>query len=317
MGPDAGTGTIISEHAKAAGVLEDNSGQTGAADRDNALEARNEWPVLALMERGDIGTRLVDGSVYVRRDERGVCLLYGPFWRLSQGAYRLCVHCQVGEPKIRPAVVLGLEIIAESRVQAAWRDFTAEELAAGSADIDFVVSSELSRDAGGGAIFEFRLFHFANADLVVRAIVLRRLAVDTIVNSARRWRLSGQSDPRRARTPDADGFVAVSRRARAGQFLRRVGLFAGLPAARYRLRFRCRTEALREARRPVLSVEIVNGYLSHQTYFMRPSWRPDGARLISLCRRNSAWRAALPPRSRSGSSTCVMRRSRSARSRSC
>src|SRR6266851_1509035 len=219
------------------------------------------------MERGDIGTRRPDGSVYVQRDQPEVCFLYGPFWRLAQGAYRLSVRCRIGAPKVRPAVVLGVEIIAESRAQVAWRDFTAAELAAGSLDLEFIVSPKLSRDAGGSAIFEFRLFHFGNADITVSAVLLRRLEVATDGVSARRWRLSGRSDPRRAKPADADGFVEVKRWAPSGQFLHRVGSMAGLPAGRYRLRFHCRAAAPRNARRPVLSVEIVNLYVSHQADF--------------------------------------------------
>ncbi len=227
---------------------------------------RWEWSVLDLMERGDCGTRRADGGISVGAEEGGVRLLYGPPWRLSQGAHRLSIHCRTGPPKIGAAVVLGVEIIADNRVQAAWRDFTAQELAAGSGEVDFVVSPKLSRDAGG-AFFEFRLYHFGNADLIVSDIVLRRLTAGLGRNSTRRWRLTGRIDPRRASPPDADGFVAVPRRAPAGQFLRQLGPVVGLPSARYQLRFRCRADSVRSARCPVLSVEIVNGDVSHQAYF--------------------------------------------------
>src|SRR5260370_31781750 len=101
------------------------------------------------MERADVATRRPDGSVYVHRDQPEICFLYGPFWQLAQAAYRLSVRCPIGAPKVRAAVVLGVEIIAESRAQVAWPDFTAEALAAVSLDLDFIVSPNLIPAAGG------------------------------------------------------------------------------------------------------------------------------------------------------------------------
>ncbi len=219
------------------------------------------------MERGDNAARRPGGVVRVARDAAGGCFLYGPFWRLREGGYCLSIHCRAGEPRVRTAVVFGAEIIAEMRLQIAWRDFDAAELAAGVAEIDFTVPPELSHDAGDSAIFEFRVFHSGNADLNIEAIVLRHLGVSAVPVPARRWRLSGRPDPRRALPADDNGFVALQRWARAGQFLLGVRPMGGLPAARYRLRFRCRDGPPRNPQQPVLGIEIFNSYLAYEAHF--------------------------------------------------
>lgn len=234
---------------------------------EGAAAAAEAQPLLALMERGEIATRRADGSFAVERDAPGGNLLYGPFWRLAQGSYRLVIRCQAGAPKVAAAVTLGIEIIAETRVQLAWRDFTAAEMSVSPIEIDFTVPPELSDDAGSGAIFEFRLSHFGNVAIAVSDMTLLRQPRSGARPAPGRRRLPCDPDPRRALPAGPDGFIAVRRWARAGQFLRGVGVPGGLPAGRYRLRFGCRAGRPRNRARPVLGVEIVNGYLSHCAEF--------------------------------------------------
>ena len=61
-----------------------------------------------------------------------------------------------------------------SRIQLAWRDFTADELAAGTASLDFAVPFEHSIESGNESRFEFRFFHLGNADLAITAVELDR-----------------------------------------------------------------------------------------------------------------------------------------------
>jgi hypothetical protein len=135
----------------------------------------SDWEVLSRLEKGPIGRRHDDGSVSVDRSESADLLLYGPYWRLVRGRYRLELRCRVRRARWHSQPVLGIEVIVQNRVQQTWRDFTADELGAGRGTIDFEVPPELGADTGGEARFEFRLYHLRNADLTIDAIDLHHL----------------------------------------------------------------------------------------------------------------------------------------------
>src|SRR6516164_934001 len=124
----------------------------------------SDWEVLPRLEKGHIGRRHEDGSISVDRSEPADLLLYGPYWRLVSGRYRLKLRCRVRRLRWHSQPVLGVEVIVQNRVQQTWRDFTVDELALGEGTIYFEVPPELGADTGGEARFEFRLYHLRNAD---------------------------------------------------------------------------------------------------------------------------------------------------------
>src|ERR1700761_2317628 len=87
-----------------------------------------QWQVLERLEKTAIGTRGSGGVTSVRRREPAGCLLFGPYWQLRAGSYRLSFCCRPGKPRLPGEPVLGVEVIAMNRVQLAWRDLTAAEL---------------------------------------------------------------------------------------------------------------------------------------------------------------------------------------------
>lgn len=215
-----------------------------------------QWPVLRRLEKGRIGTRGADGSASVRRRERADTLLFGPFWRLPCGQYRLSFRCRAERPRMRSQPVLGVEIIVLNRDQQAWRDFTAAELAAGESQLDFDVPQELSLEAGEQACFEFRFLHLHNADLTVDEVELRHLDDGEALLPPRRWRLLGRQwlTPRARR--NAAGMVIVPALAPPGTIADSGRPFLWLPEGPYRLDLRGRATAPRHPDEPVVAVEI-------------------------------------------------------------
>src|SRR5690349_1607182 len=131
---------------------------------DSEEAAPREWRVLGRLEKTAIGVRGADGAVNVRRREPPGCLLYGPYWQLPAGSYRLSFRCLSEKPRLPNEPVLGVEVIAMNRVQLAWRDLTAAELRAETGWLDFTVPPILGLGAGDEARLEFRFFHMGNAD---------------------------------------------------------------------------------------------------------------------------------------------------------
>src|SRR5689334_25374282 len=98
--------------------------------------APRKWRVLDRLEKTAIGVRHAGGVTNVRRKEPAGCLLFGPYWQLPSGFYRLRFRCQSGKPRLPSEPVLGVEVIAMNRVQLAWRDLTAAELHGEMASLD-------------------------------------------------------------------------------------------------------------------------------------------------------------------------------------
>ena len=177
-------------------------------------EPPSHWHVLARLEKTAIGTRSADGITSVRRREPAGCLLFGPYWQLRAGPYRLSFRCRPGKPRLPSEPVLGVEVIAMNRVQLAWRDLTAAELQDETASLDFAVPPILGLGAGDEARLEFRFFHLGNADLTITAVDLQRTRIGRRVRlAARMWRMLGRLDGARP--------------------------FLQLPAGHYRLEIRC------------------------------------------------------------------------------
>ncbi len=132
-----------------------------------------QWHVLGRLEKTAIGARGAGGVTSVRRREPAGCLLFGPYWQLRAGSYRLSFRCRPGKPRLPSEPVLGVEVIAMNRVQLAWRDLTAAELHGETGSLDFTVPPALGLGAGDEARLEFRFFHLGNADLTITAVDLQ------------------------------------------------------------------------------------------------------------------------------------------------
>src|SRR5215471_3322074 len=231
----------------------------GALDIERRQERRRarQWRVLDRLEKTAIGKRGADGSATVRRREPVGCLLYGPYWQLPAGAYRLNFRCRPGKPRMPPQPVLGVEVIAMNRVQLAWLDLTAEELQTETSSLDFSVPAELCLGAGDEARLEFRFFHLGNADLAITAVDLQKPDREALrPRSPPQWRMLGRLETTALgkRTPEA---ITVRRRRRAGRILDGGRPLLQLPAGRYRLSFVCRTETPRMPSQAALRVEVV------------------------------------------------------------
>jgi hypothetical protein len=194
-------------------------------------EPPTQWHVLARLEKTTIGARGAGGVTKVRRREQAGCLLFGPYWQLRAGAYRLSFRCRTGKPRLPGEPVLGVEVIAMNRVQLAWRDLTAAELLGETGSLDFLVPPNLGIGAGDEARLEFRFFHLGNADLTIAAVDLQRIDdMETRLAPPRVWRMRGRLDG--GRPP------------------------LQLPVGHYRVEIRCDAGPSRMAALPVLGVEI-------------------------------------------------------------
>lgn len=228
-------------------------------------------PALAELQSTAIGSRAPDGSISVRRAEPPRAFLYGPFWRLPQGRYRLSFACQV-QGVVHPAnPVLGLEIIALNRLQQGWRDFTSAELAGGRGFVEFDVPPALSLEAGDLTRFEFRFVHLGNAALRVTAVELWPIE-DTRYEPLPppQWRLLGRLEPRQTR-PLQGPVAKVSRFERAGCVLRRGRPYIQVGEGRYRVVLHCRSANTRVGGQPVVGVEVV-GLRGRYPWTARQGW---------------------------------------------
>lgn len=225
-----------------------------------------EWPVLRRLEKGQIGTRADDGSVSVRRRERADTLLFGPFWRLPCGRYRLTFRCRAERPRMLAQPVLGVEIIVLNRDQQGWRDFTAAELAGGDAAVEFEVPPELSLEAGEVTPFEFRFLHLRNADLAIDMVELRQLDDgEAEPLRPRRWRLLGRQWPSLRARRTTPGGITAARGVPAGTILQGGRPYLWLPEGSYRLDLSGRAAAPRHSDAPVVAVEVTAHPLSHRS----------------------------------------------------
>jgi hypothetical protein len=190
-----------------------------------------QWHVLERLEKTAIGIRGAGGVTSVRRRAPAGCLLFGPYWQLPGGFYRLSFRCLPGKPRLPSEPVLGVEVIAMNRVQLAWRDLTAAELQGETGSLDFAVPPILGLGAGDEARLEFRFFHLGNADLTITAVDLQRAEnEETRPAPPRIWRMLGRLDGGRP--------------------------FLQLPAGHYCLEIRGDAGTPQMAAEPVLGVEI-------------------------------------------------------------
>lgn len=251
------------------------------------------WALLDRLEHTTLGTRDPDGTTRVRRKEPAGCILYGPYYHFETGRYRLTIAASTGSPVLVGQPVLGIEIIVLSRLQRAWRDFTAAELASGAGTLVFDVPPELAADGGNEARFEFRVFHLGNADLAIHAIGLERLPDETEAPpDPRRWRLLGRLHKTWLGRRGDSGSVTVRQGLGAG-----LVLYGGWPYLRlgrggYRLTIRGTAGSPRLPAQPVLGVEVLGRsrwYTDNPWQQWRRAPKPGGTREAWADFRTDEW----------------------------
>src|SRR5215470_5276946 len=231
----------------------------GARDPAGDGKAVPEWRVLGRLEKTAIGSRTADGVTRVRRSERPGCLLYGPYWQLPAGDYRLDFRCRSGEPRMANQPVVGVEVIAMNRIQLAWLDLTGEELQGELGSLEFSVPPTLGFGASDEARLEFRFFHMGNANLTISTVDLHGAeASETRPERTAVWRMLGRLKTTSIGKRTEHG-VTVRRAARAGCLLEDPRPLLQLPKGNYRLNFECDAGTPRSATEPVLDVEVVAG----------------------------------------------------------
>jgi len=223
---------------------------------DSEEGAPREWPVLGRLEKTAIGTRGANGVASVGRKEPAGCLLFGPYWQVPAGSYRLRFRCQSTKPRVPNHAVLGVEVIAMNRVQLAWIDLTCAELQGEGGSLDFVVPPALGLGGGDEARLEFRFFHMGNADLTITAVDLARTASEERRSPPRIWRMLGRLEKTRIGRRTAEG-ISVRQDERAGCLLESARPFLQLPASHYRLDVDCDAGVPQMITQPALGVEII------------------------------------------------------------
>lgn len=282
--------------------------QRAAIAADPAADGNSvrRWRVLTCLEKTAIGTRAADGVTAARRSERPGCLLYGPYWQLSAGAYRLEFRCRSGEPLMAEQPVLGVQVIALNRIQLAWLDLTAGELEAENASLDFMLPPALGLETGDEARLEFRFFHLGNADLTITAVDLRVVETHEIrLQAVTLWRMLGRLEKTAIGRRTKQG-ITVRRLARAGCLLDGCRPFLQLPEGHYRLELKCDVRMPRGAAQPALRVEVAprHRWRQHRRGWKRLFGAPaaNGARLAQrdfaateLVSGNAAVEFSVPP----------------------
>lgn len=208
--------------------------------------------LLPSMEVRSPALRRPDGSVWVISPVPARVFLYGPFLRLPRGRYRLSFRCRLRLAVQGVHPVLGLEVVAQNRMQRAWRDFNAAELAAGDLGVTFEVPEPLSIESGVDAPFEFRFSHFGNAVIQITDVTLHPLDdVPSTQDVAPVWRLLG-----RLRTLPRPGGVRLSPVSVSRLKLGRASAILRLPAGLYRLDVACAVSRPRAPDAPLLAIRV-------------------------------------------------------------
>jgi hypothetical protein len=243
----AATGDLEPEPAAAI------AGAPGPASPDGRRD------LLDRLEIGPSGMRR-PGEVAVRRGSPAGCFLYGPYLHLPAGWYRLGFGCRVGRPRWAAQPALGVEVIVLARMQVAWRDFTAAEMApAGGGSLVFEVSAAHAIDSGNEGRFEFRFVHLGNADLAIAGVFLDRLGGPPPPPPPRLrcWRMLGRLTTSWRGRRRADGSIRVARLTPAGRLAYGGWPYLRLPRGAFRLIVEGSAGTPRRPSEPALDIEVL------------------------------------------------------------
>ncbi|HYD08200.1 MAG TPA: WcbI family polysaccharide biosynthesis putative acetyltransferase [Reyranella sp.] len=193
--------------------------------------------VLPALIKQRAGKRHADGSVSVRAFEGATVLLYGPYWELGGGTYRLDLRFGAIRARHADEAFVGIEIVAQNQTLLFAADFSVSDLPDGAASIVFRIDETLCV-GGEDPKVEFRILHFGAASFTIDRMVL---APEDDVPSAClppfRWRLSPRA--RRVWRWKAVKDVLLSGRLPGwSSFTLQFHPWLRLPVGRYKLRFR-------------------------------------------------------------------------------
>lgn len=221
----------------------------------NSTSQRSEREALPLLFKHEaVGTRREGGAVGVRRDEPACVLLYGPYWQLPTGCWRLRFDCVVGDARGESEAFLGVEVIAQNRLLRARRDFSIEELTDGAGWVDFSVPFELSEATGETKTFEFRFSHFGVATFDIASVRLTRGS--GALPQEERWRLLPRMHAGPTVVRNAAGHLVFADRRRRGFLSVGPTPLLYLPAGLYVVVFECVAQNAGVAITPILRVTV-------------------------------------------------------------
>ncbi len=191
--------------------------------------------VLPFLHKGAIGRYGADRQLLVGAGERRGTLLYGPYWRLPAGRWRLKIDVCAGRRAQDQGCCLGVEVVADNRRMLVAKDFTPRDCDAGEVLLTFPVSPDQS-EAGHRAKFEFRVLSLGGADLTILAAWLAPAPEGDLTPS--RWSILPRLrlTPLARRTPD--GALQPRLALVGGPLAGRLGPRLRLPAGAYALLLR-------------------------------------------------------------------------------
>lgn len=105
--------------------------------------------------------------------------------RLPAGTFRVEIGCELRGARNLSESALEVAVATRDKVSLGTSRFTGADLATGAASFEFSVPRDLSLDVGVPRTIDLRLRHFRNADVVLRALDLRRISSDAAASSAR------------------------------------------------------------------------------------------------------------------------------------
>jgi len=228
------------------------------------------WQVLPHLTLTRLVHRRPDGGITSLPGPHAAhCLAYGPHWWLRSGIYRLAFRADVARIRLSGQPSLALEIIAQNRMRACWRDFTASELSQ-PCTVDFSVPETMGAGTGEESRFEFKFFHLDNGTITLADVTLERIGDGIAPATPSLWRHLGSLHKSWAARRRPDGAVTVPSFSPARRLLRGGQPYLRLASGPYRLQWHGQCDA--PDGKPALRVDIVG----------RSHWRRLRARIDAL-----------------------------------
>jgi len=193
---------------------------------------------LPFMHKGPLGRLDAEGRLVARARERGSALLYGPYWRLAGGLWRLSIAVRTPARGVAPC--LAVEIVADNRNLAAAAEFSPADCAAGELELVFAVSEA---QAAHRARFEFRILALGGADLTISSVALSPAAEAEPTRP--RWSLLARLRLTPLARLSRDGVVRPRLAPARGPLVWGLAPSLRLPAGAYALRLQGSGSALR------------------------------------------------------------------------
>jgi hypothetical protein len=203
------------------------------------------------------GRRNRDGSITIRRWDSPQIVLYGPYWKLDAGTYRLELCVRSIRVRSDDIAFLGAEVLVQNRIFLAVADFCQRDMPNGKVSLDFCVSEEFASDGENDAKFEFRVLHFGVASYDITSMTLTRIATSLAnLRGTLRWQLSSRARRRWLTwSPQMPNFPTSAFGSGKFAFAPRLSLNCGA----YRLSFRASQRSSWNSRANWLYVAIAMG----------------------------------------------------------